>query len=721
MNTTFNTKSLVLYLILSLFYLQLQGQRENTSDDLDQAKEWRKKSQYTAAENSLRALLKLEVNNIELKADILFEYGYVQILQKKYENIDTLFSQASKLYLESNKKVKWASCQLKKAFIILETNSNGHNEILKILSQTLQYEKLIKEENPALLHDIYNNMAVSYYYIDDLKKMNESYNKIFDLSQSYPLENITVIINLANHFAINHEIFKSLNLVNQAEKQLKGSNFDKEHSVNYINSLAYIYLLADKHDEGVSFMRTFYNTIDNPKLDINAKHEYFEQLGDIYFTKDDFISSLHEYKKSHNYFNSKDQKEKKKLDIKILLCKAKLSKSILDINTLIAFFEKSKSIFSPYMKAFMDLQIAKIQYDINNYNLAKFYLASAKTFYQKDEDEKRLKSVMILESSINNILKNILSKKVVLSSYKYKVDSLVSQEKNALEALTIKNANDQKAIELGEKELEISKEREINLKNRLRIQNISILSILGASIFIFALYKYRNRLRKQKALAKAREEELQSYNYFVSHDLLQPVNNIKNLIAQLSNITTVDKEKINTQLVSAQNIIERLLQLFKIDKMDLYSSQFLTNEWIHKVTREYKNLHPKISWHFMMEQTTDFNISADQFLLTQCVKNILDNAIKYGTVHENPTITISTSISKNQFTLKIADNGTGVPKGTESKLFEPFKQLDPSKKGSGFGVGLSIVKKIIEKHDGLINAQNVSNGGLEIKITLPIN
>lgn len=718
----FKTKSLFSVLILFfLFYAPLLGQGENIPEKLIQAKEWRKKSQYIDAEKILSKLLNLDIANNELKADILFEYGFVQILQKKYPTTETYFNNAAQIYLEINNIVKWAGCQLKLAFILLETNPKSQHQIIEMLNACLKYENNITKENPELLEDIYNNLAVSYYYLDDLTKMKHCYDKIYNLSQQYPLKNVTTIINLADYFATNHEILKSLNLVNQAEQLLKAMKFEDEASVSYIISLAYIYLLADKHEAGITFMQKFIHLIDNPKINNKSKNEYFKQLGDFYYTMDLYTDAKIYYKKSETYIFTKTEREKYNQSLKLLMCNAQISKNYKDIDLLKKQYQESKNIISPYMRAYTELQIGKIQYNVNNFLEAKIYLSAAKSFYNMDKDHKRLRSVLNLESSIDQILKNVNSKKITLNTYKSNFDSLVTLERDAIEALTLKNANDQKALEMQAKELELSTEREKSLNSRIQLQNVMIISLLGAILLFVALYQYKKRLQKQKAMAKVREEELQSYNYFVSHDLLQPINNVKNLVHQLDSIPINQKDKINTQLHSAQNIVERLLHLFQIEKTDLYLTPFNVNEWINKIISEYQFTYPEVSWQCFIDQTSNYKLRADVFLLTQCLKNILDNAIKYGTSNESPTITIITALSKNHFILKIADNGSGITNGNEATLFEPFKQLSPNKKGNGFGVGLSIVKKIIEKHEGLISAQNVSSGGLELKIELPFN
>ena len=107
----------------------------------------------------------------------------------------------------------------------------------------------------------------------------------------------------------------------------------------------------------------------------------------------------------------------------------------------------------------------------------------------------------------------------------------------------------------------------------------------------------------------------------------------------------------------------------------------------------------------------DFN------LFEQAVSNILINAINY--TPEGSEINISSYLENNKLVLDMSDNGPGISKDQLAHIFEKFYRVKGSPAG-GVGLGLTITKSIIEAHGGSIFAANKEGGGLEIKISLPV-
>lgn len=98
------------------------------------------------------------------------------------------------------------------------------------------------------------------------------------------------------------------------------------------------------------------------------------------------------------------------------------------------------------------------------------------------------------------------------------------------------------------------------------------------------------------------------------------------------------------------------------------------------------------------------------------IGNLVDNALKYGGQAD-----ISIEDSKRYLTIRIADNGTGIPESQIDHVFEPFTRLDESrsKETGGTGLGLSIARNIAVAHGGKLALENRKNGGLLATITLP--
>jgi signal transduction histidine kinase len=99
-------------------------------------------------------------------------------------------------------------------------------------------------------------------------------------------------------------------------------------------------------------------------------------------------------------------------------------------------------------------------------------------------------------------------------------------------------------------------------------------------------------------------------------------------------------------------------------------------------------------------------------LISRAVDNLISNAIRYASTE----IILSCSKDQNQITICVADNGCGIKPESMPHIFERFYKSN----GGNHGIGLSIVKSIVEQHQGNITVKNNVNGGAEFSITLPL-
>ena len=111
-------------------------------------------------------------------------------------------------------------------------------------------------------------------------------------------------------------------------------------------------------------------------------------------------------------------------------------------------------------------------------------------------------------------------------------------------------------------------------------------------------------------------------------------------------------------------------------------------------------------------------ISADRITITQVWINLISNALKYTRKKERAVIEISCELQEKTMIYYIKDNGTGFDMAYYDKLFGVFQRLHSQEEFEGTGVGLAIVQRIIEKHDGKIWAQSKVNEGATFYFTL---
>ena len=112
----------------------------------------------------------------------------------------------------------------------------------------------------------------------------------------------------------------------------------------------------------------------------------------------------------------------------------------------------------------------------------------------------------------------------------------------------------------------------------------------------------------------------------------------------------------------------------------------------------------------------------DTRLIHRAIENIIRNALHYTPAEQKIYVSLNYNDSKETIYIDIKDKGPGVPEDQLQKIFNPFYRVDSSrtKKTGGYGLGLAIASKAVSLHHGEINAMNNPEGGLLVRISLPV-
>src|SRR5262249_4353636 len=122
----------------------------------------------------------------------------------------------------------------------------------------------------------------------------------------------------------------------------------------------------------------------------------------------------------------------------------------------------------------------------------------------------------------------------------------------------------------------------------------------------------------------------------------------------------------------------------------------------------------------VVSHTREIPIDIDEEKIRTVMRNLLENAVKYSLPDSHP-VEVSAAQNGQRVTIRVTDDGPGIPNPDMPNLFEPFYRVDRSrsKKTGGYGLGLSISKRIIEAHGGTIVAENSAGRGASFIVTLP--
>lgn len=229
---------------------------------------------------------------------------------------------------------------------------------------------------------------------------------------------------------------------------------------------------------------------------------------------------------------------------------------------------------------------------------------------------------------------------------------------------------------------------------------------------------------------KIREEYRKDFLGNVSHELKTPLFTVQSYILTLLDGAMEDKKVRKKYLQRANKGVERLIYIVKdldlitkleVGDLSLEISSFDIIELIKNVfdLLEMKASRRNIILTFDMDYKTPVFVWADRDKIQQVITNLVVNSIKYGYPDGTTEVSVENLI-KNKVIIRITDNGEGIPDSQIQRIFERFYRIDKSgsRKEGGSGLGLSIVKHIIEAHGEKIYVESVVDVGSEFSFTL---
>lgn len=232
-------------------------------------------------------------------------------------------------------------------------------------------------------------------------------------------------------------------------------------------------------------------------------------------------------------------------------------------------------------------------------------------------------------------------------------------------------------------------------------------------------------IRQQVEELEAKNAEMELFTYTVSHDLRSPLITIKGFLGMLTEDLRIgdmelldkDMKRIANAADKMQNLLEDLLELSRIGRIvnppKPVSMEILANEVIELLDAAIKEKNVNIIIAPEMPA-----IYADMPRLREALQNLIENSIKFLGNNPNPLIEIGYKTIDNKIQYFVKDNGIGIDPKYHEKIFGLFDKLNPATEGNG--VGLALVKRIIEVHGGSIWAESEGlNKGTTFYFTLP--
>lgn len=256
-----------------------------------------------------------------------------------------------------------------------------------------------------------------------------------------------------------------------------------------------------------------------------------------------------------------------------------------------------------------------------------------------------------------------------------------------------------------------------------------IIIILCVDFLIRSNKRAEESLKKQAAFIAQQNLELKKINaeldrfvYSASHDLRAPLVSIQGLskIAMQEAQHETDKKYfklINDRVIRLDDFIRDIIEYSRNSRTERTLETFSLEPMIYEIIENLKYLEgaDRIKFDLLCDVT---EVYSDKSRLKVVLSNIIANAIKYHNLRrEDPFIKISVKEENQKIHLSIADNGIGIPKEAEKKIFDMFYRA--SDRAGGSGLGLYIVKEMVEKLEGSILVESEVGEGTTFFVTIP--
>jgi PAS domain S-box-containing protein len=242
------------------------------------------------------------------------------------------------------------------------------------------------------------------------------------------------------------------------------------------------------------------------------------------------------------------------------------------------------------------------------------------------------------------------------------------------------------------------------------------------------LKKYRERLEdlveQRTAELKAINKELESFSYSVSHDLRAPLRIIdgysqileEDYLENLGNEGMKNIQVIRSQCQRMGELINDILDLSRLSRKEMQLEDVNLSQLAESIAAELQRSEPERQVNFII--TPNLEVRGDQQLLQSVLENLMNNAWKFTSKHPQAKIEFGVKKNGGKKAYFVRDDGAGFDMKYAQKLFGAFQRLHTIHEFPGTGVGLTIVQRIVHRHEGQVWAEGAEEKGATFYFTL---
>ena len=281
--------------------------------------------------------------------------------------------------------------------------------------------------------------------------------------------------------------------------------------------------------------------------------------------------------------------------------------------------------------------------------------------------------------------------------------------------------------------VKLMQEEEIRKNAAKTMAHIAIAAFILVLVFSVVIARditrnnhYRKELEKAKLYAENLLVAREKLMLTITHDIKAPAGSIIGYIDLLIRLVNDKRQQfyLSNMKSSAQHLlalVTSLLDYHRLEagKMDLHPVTFNPHELLTNIYNSFLPLAEKKELQLTLKEKLPetLNLEGDPFRIRQITENLLSNALKFTAAGE---ITLQAEYHGNQFVLRVSDTGCGMTEKEQEKIFKEFTRLRSAQGQEGFGLGLSITRKLVELLGGKIEIESTPGKGSTFQVSMPL-
>ena len=299
-----------------------------------------------------------------------------------------------------------------------------------------------------------------------------------------------------------------------------------------------------------------------------------------------------------------------------------------------------------------------------------------------------------------------------------RMDSLIKGYEEEMTQRALQDAEQQQAV---------------RMRSARTISGIAIGAVFLSAFFLILIIRdisRSNRYRRQLEEANKRAEDLlvarEKLMLAITHDFKAPLGSIMGYTELLSRLTRDERQRfyLENMKSSSEHLLKLVSDLLDFHRLDLNKAEvnrvtFNPSQLFDEIYISFEPLTAAKGLTLQSNVASDLNgrFISDPLRLRQIVNNLLSNAVKFT---QKGKIILTATYDSSKLTIAIADTGKGMAPSDRERIFQEFTRLSGAQGEEGFGLGLSIVKKLVTLLEGEIDVQSTPGEGSCFTVTLPL-